>query len=76
MLYNDNVQIIQKCITQNIMHIAHDHINPPSYARSLINGLNGEYYGNDHFCLQSLMSEVDSIIIGHHMANHLPDCGL
>ena len=26
-----------------------------------LNGLNGEYYGNDLFCLQSRMSEVDTL---------------
>ena len=26
-----------------------------------LNGLNGEYYGNDLFCLQARMSEVDTL---------------
>ena len=61
MLYN--VQIIQKSSTRNIMHVSIIVLELPAKLQCVIdlNGLNGEYYGNDLFCLRSRISEVDTL---------------
>ena len=63
MLYN--VQIIQKSSTRNIMHVSIIVLELPAKLQCTVghwlNGLNGEYYGNDLFCLRSRISEVDTL---------------
>ena len=64
MLYS--VQIIQKSSTRNIMHV--NIIYSFKIARQVtrghwLNALNGEYYGNDLFCLQSRIQWSGSTLL-------------
>ena len=69
MLYN--VQIIQESRTRNIMHISIIVLELPAKLQWVrLNGLNGEYYGNDLFCLRSRTSIKSGYSLWNKMKDH------